>query len=168
MSFVLAVLFLAYLVFLLLLHAFGLPANWLILVSLGVWVWLHPELYPGLGFFVLLLALCVLGEVVEFAAQLWGGRRYGGSRRGAWAAVIGAIVGGVMGAPLFFGLGAIPGSFLGAYAGSFLIELGQGYSVSTARRAAWGAMLNKVFGTVVKVGIGVGMIWLSLGYVWPG
>lgn len=167
-SFVLAGLFLTFLGLLLMLHVFGLPANWLILASVALWGWMHPGFAGGIGFFAALLLLCVLGEVVEFAAQMWGGRRFGGSRKGAWAAVVGAIVGGVLGAPFFFGLGAVPGSFLGAYAGSLLIELGQGYPLAAARRAAWGAMWNKVFGMVAKVCIGVWMIVLSRDLIWPG
>ncbi|WP_045222203.1 DUF456 domain-containing protein [Desulfonatronum thioautotrophicum] len=168
MSFVLAGFFLGFLGLLLTLHVFGLPANWLILAAMAAWGWLNPDFAGGLGFFAILFALCVLGEVVEFAAQVYGGRRYGGSRKGAWAAVIGAIIGGVLGAPFFFGLGAVPGSFLGAYLGSLLIELGQGYPPAAARRAAWGAMWNKVFGTVVKICVGVWMIVLSFDMVWPG
>lgn len=168
MAMAIAGLFLAFLGLLLMLHVFGLPANWLILVAVAVWGWGHPGFTDGLGFFVVLFALCVLGEIVEFVAQIWGGRRSGGSPRGAWAAVIGAFVGGVIGAPLFFGLGAVPGSFLGAYAGSLLIELGQGYPMAAARRAAWGAMWNKIFGMVAKVCIGVWMIALSFDRIWPG
>ncbi|SDB59037.1 hypothetical protein SAMN05660653_02997 [Desulfonatronum thiosulfatophilum] len=167
MELFLAGLFLAFLGGLLLLHLVGLPANWLILGALGLWLWSHPELTVGWSFLALLLALCVLGEIVEFLAQLWGGKRFGGSRRGAWAAVIGAILGGFFGAAFLFGFGAIPGSFLGAFVGSFLVELGQGYSYPAAYRAAWGALLNKVFGTVVKIGLGMAMIVLSFVHVWP-
>jgi uncharacterized protein len=168
MAFVWAGLFLIGLVALLLLHVFGLPANWLILLAMGVWQWIHPQLGLDWGFFILLLGLCVLGELVEFAAQLWGGKRFGGSRRGAWAAVLGAIVGGVLGAPFLFGLGAVPGSLLGAFAASFLVEVGQGYAFPAAYRAAWGAMYNKILGMVAKVGLGAAMIALSFGRIWPG
>ncbi len=160
--------FMAFLGLLLLLHLLGLPANWLILAALGLWRWTHPEMAADWAFFSLIFTLCVLGEVIEFLVQLWGGKRFGGSRRGGWAAVIGAIIGGVLGAPLFFGLGALPGSIFGAFAGSFLVELGQGYSFAAAYRAAWGAMVNKVFGTVVKIGLGVAVIFLSFPHVWPG
>lgn len=160
-------LFLGFLTSLLALHLFGLPANWLILASLGLWKWAHLEMDAGWGFFALLLGLCLVGEVVEFAVQFWGAKRFGGTNRGGWAAVVGAIVGGVFGAAFFFGLGAIPGSLAGAFLGSLLIEIDQGRSIQDARRAAWGAMWSKVFGMVVKVGLGVFMINVSIALIWP-
>jgi uncharacterized protein len=167
MAFVWASFFLSFLGVLLLLHLFGLPANWLILAALGFWNWGHADMAAGWFFFAVLIALCVIGELVEFAAQLWGARQFGGSKRGAWAAILGAIIGGVMGAPFFFGLGALPGSLIGAFTASLLVELSQGYSLAAARHAAWGAMWNKIFGMVVKVGLGVLMISLSFAHVWP-
>ncbi len=161
-------LFLVFLALLLGLHFFGLPANWLILLGLGAWKWAHPDMAGGWGFFLLLFGVCLAGEVVEFAAQYWGARRFGGTNRGAWAAVLGAIVGGIFGAAFFFGLGAIPGSLFGAYAGSLLVEIGQGRSFDDARYAAMGAMWSKVFGTVAKIGLGVFMLRLAVGPVWPG
>lgn len=160
--------FLAFLVLLLLLHFFGLPANWLILLGLGVWEWIGPDMAAGWGFFSLLFGLCLAGEVVEFAAQYWGARHFGGTNRGAWAAVVGAIAGGIFGAPFFFGLGAVPGSLIGAFAASLLVERTKGRSFDEARHAAMGAMWSKVFGTVVKIGLGVFMLTLSIGPVWPG
>jgi uncharacterized protein YqgC (DUF456 family) len=161
-------LFLAFLAFLLLLHFFNLPANWLILVGLGIWEWAHPEVIATWGFFILLFGICLAGEVVEFVVQYWGARRFGGTNRGAWAAVVGAIVGGIFGAPFFFGLGALAGALLGAFTASLLVEMGQGRSFSEARHAAMGAMWSKVFGTVAKIGLGVFMLKLSIGPVWPG
>lgn len=161
-------LFLAFLALLLLLHFFGLPANWLILAGLGLWKWMHPEMAAGWWFFILLLLICLAGEVVEFAAQYWGARRFGGTSQGAWAAVVGAIVGGIFGAAFFFGLGAIPGSLIGAFAASLLVEKAQGRSFDQARHAAMGAMWSKVFGTVAKIGLGVFMLRLAAGPVWPG
>lgn len=161
-------LFLAFLALLLLLHFFNLPANWLILLGLFVWEWAHPEMAAGWGFFGLLFGICLAGEVVEFAVQYWGARRFGGTNRGAWAAVVGAIAGGIFGAAFFFGLGAIPGSLIGAFAASLLVEKAQGRSFDEARHAAMGAMWSKVFGTVAKIGLGVFMLKLSIGPVWPG
>ncbi|HDQ41206.1 MAG TPA: DUF456 domain-containing protein [Desulfonatronum sp.] len=161
-------LFLAFLALLLVLHFFGLPSNWLILSGLGLWKWTHPDMTAAWGFFILLFVLCVAGEVVEFAAQYLGARRFGGTNRGAWAAVAGAIAGGIFGAAFFFGLGAIPGSLFGAFAASLLVEIGQGRSFAEAKHAAMGAMWSKVFGTVAKIGLGVFMLKLSIGPVWPG
>lgn len=70
--------------------------------------------------------------------------------------------------PPFFGLGAVPGSLAGAFAASLLVEKAQGRSFAEARQAAWGAMWSKVLGTVAKIGLGVFMLKLGAGPVWPG
>ena len=69
---------------------------------------------------------------------------------------------------LFFGLGAVPGSLVGAFAASLLVEKAQGRSFAEARQAAKGAMWSKVLGTVAKIGMGVFMLKLGAGPVWPG
>jgi len=62
----------------------------------------------------------------------------------------------------------VPGSLIGAFAASLLVERTKGRSFDEARHAAMGAMWSKVFGTVVKIGLGVFMLTLSIGPVWPG
>ena len=150
---------LASLVFLLIvfafaLHVFGLPANWLIIAILWVWDLLNPDLSISVRSYALFVGAAVFGECVEFGLQTLGARKYGASRSGNWGAVGGAIAGAVFGAPLFLGLGALVGAVLGAYLGCLGIELLNRRPAHEARQAALGAMLGKVMGMAVKIGIG--------------
>lgn len=75
--------------------------------------------------------------------------------------MIGAIVGAILCAPFFFGLGALPGALLGSFIGTFLMEKSGGMENDAAAKAAWGATLGRFGGFVVKLGIGISMVWMS-------
>ncbi|NCC24222.1 MAG: DUF456 domain-containing protein [Deltaproteobacteria bacterium] len=160
MDAVLAVLFIVLLLASLILHVFGLPANWLVLALAGLWKWSHPDMDASVPFFIGLSVLALAGEGIEFAATIWGGRRYGSTGRGNLGAIVGAIVGAVFGAPFFFGLGALAGALLGAYGGCLLVEILHGRDMESARQAAKGAMFGKFLGLAAKFGLGVTMVWM--------
>jgi uncharacterized protein YqgC (DUF456 family) len=104
-------------------------------------------------------------EVVEYVAGVWGVKKRGGSNWTGVAALVGGIVGLVLGTaipiPLF-------GSLLGMTAGSFGLVYGfERYRLKQARLAvhiALGTVLARVFVVLVKVGITLGMMaWLAIG-----
>lgn len=137
------------------LHVFGLPANWLIIAILWVWDLLSPDASIPVRTYALFIGAAVLGECVEFGLQILGARKYGASSAGNWGAIGGAIAGAILGAPFFLGLGALAGAVIGAYFGCLGVELLNHRPAHEARQAAMGAMLGKVLGMAVKIGIGV-------------
>ena len=161
-------LFISALIFLILLiafstHVFGLPANWLIIAILWIWDLMTPGTTIPLNMYLIFLGAAFLGECVEFVLQSAGARKYGASSSGNWGAIAGAIAGAIFGAPFFLGLGALAGAVLGAYLGCLGIELLNDRPLPEARRAAMGAMLGKVLGMAVKLGIGVVLLVQSFG-----
>ena len=84
----------------LLLIPFGLPGLW---VMLGAAL-LHWVLVPlgGIGLWTTAGAgaLVVAAEVLEFTISARYTRKYGGSRRASWGAVVGGLVGAVVGIPV--------------------------------------------------------------------
>ncbi len=146
----------------------GLPGNWVIIAVMGLWKWTHPEIQAGWWFFLLLIALAGAAELIEFGSQVWGARRYGGSNRGSWGALLGAFAGAILGAPLLLGLGAIVGAVAGAFVGSLIFELWVGRSWAEALTASKGAMWGRVFGLAAKAGLGMLVLSLSVPRVWPG
>ncbi len=143
-------------------HLVSLPANWFVLGLFGIWRWMHPESLMDGTFFAVLLALALVGEGLEYAVLFWRGKRSGGTKKGNFGAMIGAFAGAILGAPFFFGAGAIPGSFLGAWAGSLSLELLGGKTFDDANTAALGAMWGKVSGLVIKMGLGGVMLWIGI------
>jgi len=160
-------LFLLFLLSLLSLHIFSLPANWIVLGLSVVWKWTHPELAMSWWFVLLLAALAAAGEGMEWWGQLAGGRKFGSTGRGNLGGIIGAIVGAIVCAPFFFGIGALFGAVAGAYAGCLLLELGQGRSFAESNKAAWGAFFGKIFGLIAKFGAGMAMIAVLAPRIWP-
>jgi len=163
----LASIFLFLMVAALALHIFSLPANWVILVLLALFKFIRPEVSLTWTMFLLLALLAATGEGVEFAAQAYGGKRFGATGKGNLGGIIGAIAGAILGAPLFFGLGALPGALLGAYGGCLLFEKLHGRNWAESTRAAWGAMWGKFFGLTAKLAFGVLILTLAVPRIWP-
>jgi len=133
-----------------------------------VWELFYPGSALGVTFFVLFIGLALLGELVEFGAQIYGSKKYGSSKTSTVAGVIGAIAGAIAGAPFMFGVGAIFGALFGAWGGCYLAErLILKQPSDLAFRAAQGAMVGKFFGMVIKFGIGMAMLWLTASNIWP-
>ena len=146
---------------------FSLPGNWINVALLGLWKLFHPEMPAGWWFFLGLILLAGVGEILEFASQWWGGKRYGGSSRGNWGSLAGALVGAIVGAPFFLGVGALVGAVAGAFLGSLILELVSGKEIARAIYASKGAMLGRVLGFAAKAGLGMVLIVLALPKVWP-
>jgi uncharacterized protein YqgC (DUF456 family) len=113
----------------------------------------------GAGRLTILAALAGFGYALHYFAGALGARRAGGSR---WA-VVGALVGGVVG--LFFGL---PGVLLGPPLGAIAGQLLQSGNLATSVRTGILALIGMVAGAVANFTIAVVMIALFLWWVRRG
>src|SRR3954470_6895318 len=105
-------------------------------------------------------AMMVVAEVLEWVLTSRFTKRYGGSRRASWGAVIGGMVGAFLGVPVPI-VGSVIGAFLGAFVGAFVFEYSKAGEHGTATRVAWGALIGRVTAAAMKVGIGLVMaVWL--------
>lgn len=152
------------------LNLVGLPGNWINLAAVALYAWLMPaEQRVDVGWIVfgMLVALAVLGEMLEFLAGAAGATTAGGSRRGAALALIGAIVGGIVG--LFVGLplpipviGSVLASLLfsagGALLGAMLGEHWKGRDLDESFRVGHAAFWGRLLGTLGKIVVGCVMI----------
>jgi uncharacterized protein YqgC (DUF456 family) len=145
----------------LLLIPLGLPGLWLMLgAALVYWILLPAG---GIGLWTLIGAsvLVIIAEVLEFTIAGTYTRKYGGSRRASWGAILGGIAGAIFGVPVPV-IGSIVGAMIGAFAGAFLGEL----TVARAERGdptrvATGAMLGRAVAAAVKCGIGIVVaVWM--------
>jgi uncharacterized protein YqgC (DUF456 family) len=168
MEYMLPGLFLLVLGLVLLLNLLTLPANWVMVFLVFVWRFANPN--PGamdMAYFFSVISLAVTGEVIEFAAQAWGAKKYGSTNSGMVGGILGAIAGAILGAPLLFGLGALGGALGGAFAGAYLFERLRGRTAAEAWEAAKGTMVGRVFGIAIKCGIGAMILVLTYSAVWP-
>ena len=134
----------------------GLPGIWLMVASAAVVVWWqHGEGTPmfGVATLITIVALAVLGEILEFAAGAVGSRGAGGTRRGTVGALVGGLVGAIAGTvllpmPL---LGSLIGASVGAGLCALVLELTGGKAMRDSARTGLGAGAGRLLGTVLKL-----------------
>ncbi|MEQ9617629.1 MAG: DUF456 domain-containing protein [Deltaproteobacteria bacterium] len=143
-------------------HVFGLPGNFIILGASILYGW-----YGGFGeitvkIIIILVALAVLAEVIEFILGILGAKKYKSSNKAVVGSIIFGIIGGVLGIPFFFGIGAVIGAFIGAFVGAFIIELLLEKNFDRAVKSGQGALLGRVGGAISKGAIGLTMIAITI------
>ncbi|MGD8254766.1 MAG: DUF456 domain-containing protein [Syntrophobacterales bacterium] len=140
----------------------GLPGTWLILATSFLYGWLTGFAIISSKLLLGLLALAVVAELLDLTLGLWGARRYGGTKK----AMVGTMVGGILGAvalsPMLFGFGTIVGALLGAFVGAFSMTYVEQRKMDEAMRVGWGALLGRVFAMVFKGAAVVTMIGLDI------
>jgi uncharacterized protein YqgC (DUF456 family) len=145
-----------------LLDVVGLFGNWVILLALGiVWVITGFEHF-GIPAVVVMVALAILGEILEFAAAGYGAKRFGASRGAVLAALVGCIAGAVFGTPWFPVVGTLIGACVGAFigaAGHELLLMQQ--ETGRAMKAGFGAALGKIGGIMAKMAAGIIMLGIA-------
>jgi len=141
----------------------GLPGTFVIVLAAALYGWATGFAEVTLWTVGGLLGLALLAELIEFASAARGGGESGPkpSRRITFAAIAGAVVGGILGVPLLFGIGALLGAFAGAFAGAAAAAVSEGHDRETAVRHGMQALRGRVLGFVVKSAIATAMtVWL--------
>lgn len=148
---------------------FGLPGNWLIVISTCLFAWWRAEDNVFSVYTLLFIAaLAILGEVVEFFAGMGGARKAGASWRGSLGAIIGAVTGAILGTFFIPFLGTLVGACVGAGIGAWGLELAGGRKMEESVRFGLGAGIGQFFGITAKFALGVA-IWLivAVAAFWP-
>jgi len=146
----------------LILIVLGLPGLWVMVASAVA----YNMVVPGdpIGWFTL-IAVTVLGviaEVLEFTMSGKYARKYGGSRRAGWWAILGGIIGAFVGVPVPI-VGPVIGAFVGSFVGALAAELSTGSNPRDATRVGYGALVGRVVSTVLKIGIGFAIgVWIFI------
>ena len=118
--------------------ALGLPGLWVMIASAVVYnITTHTN---AIGWFTLIgvAVLALIAEYIEFTLSAKYARKYGGSRRAGWGAMIGGTIGVFLGVPVPI-VGPLIGAFIGSFAGALIGELTKGTSKTDSARVATGA-----------------------------
>lgn len=152
----------------LLLIPIGLPGTWLMVAAaMGYDALMSGSIGAPIGWVSIgaTTALALIAEVLEFSVSARYTRRYGGSRRAGWGAILGGIAGAFVGVPVPI-VGSVIGAFAGAFVGALVLEYSRARDHAVATRVAWGALLGRVVAAAMKVGLGVvigaWLIWAAL------
>ncbi|HEX6576257.1 MAG TPA: DUF456 domain-containing protein [Gemmatimonadaceae bacterium] len=144
----------------LVLIALGLPGLWVMIASAVVYnITTHTS---AIGWFTLIgiTVLALIAEFIEFTMSAKYARKYGGSRRAGWGAMIGGIIGTFIGVPVPI-VGPLIGAFVGSFAGALIGELTVGSSKTDSARVATGALIGRVVATAMKMAVGCTVaVWL--------
>ena len=144
---------------------FGLPGTFIILAASLLYAWYGGFEEITLKILVILVILVLIGELIEFLLGIAGSKKYKSSNKAIVGSIIFAIVGGIMGAPFFFGVGAVIGAFVGAFAGAIAVELLLGKSLTESVHSGWGAFFGRVAGTISMGAIAVAMVVITVAAV---
>ena len=140
--------------------ALGLPGLWVMIASAVVYnITTHTN---AIGWFTLIgvAVLALVAEYIEFTLAAKYARKYGGSRRAGWGAMIGGTLGMFLGVPVPI-IGPLIGAFIGSFAGALIGELTKGTSKTDSARVATGALIGRVVAMAMKMGIGCAIAgWL--------
>lgn len=132
----------------------GLPGLWVMIASAVAYRILLPDNPISWFTIIAVTSLAIVAEVFEFTLTGKYARRYGGSRRAGWGAIIGGFIGMMVGIPIPI-IGSVIGAFAGSFVGAFIAEISGGQSnTAGATRVAKGALVGRVVATAMKVGIG--------------
>lgn len=131
----------------------GLPGTWLQVAAIGAYAYVMPG-RAGWWAFGIALVLAAAAEVIEFVMGGRFARKYGGSRRAAWGAILGGLAGAFMGIPIPI-IGSVIGAFIGAFVGAAVLEMTAGAEARSALRVGWGAFLGRLAAAAMKSAVGV-------------
>jgi uncharacterized protein YqgC (DUF456 family) len=150
---------------------FGLPGTWIMALCTAILAWWqYEEGMFSIAIVVFVFVLAAVAEILDLVAAAVGARCTGGSRRGSWGGIIGGIIGAIAGTALIPVpvLGTIFGGCLGAFLGAVILEWLGGWSLSPSLRSGGGAAAGRLFGTLVKLGVGV-IMWVAIAIAafWP-
>lgn len=135
----------------LLLIPLGLPGLW-VMVGIAALGLIAGEI--SLGIFFLLIGLALAAEVIEWVVVDRLGRKFGGSSRTFWGALIGGGIGVLVGTPVPV-VGSLIGAFIGTLVGAILATWLETRQLADSMRAGWGAMLGRAVAVGVKVFAGL-------------
>lgn len=150
----------------------ALPGNWAAVLLVGLYVWLGPETGReaiGGGALVAAFLFALAGEAFEFVAGAWGANRAGASRRATLYAMLGSMVGAILGAiigvpiPLVGSvIAAILFGGLGATAGAMYGEWTNGKPWKESWTIGHAAFWGRTVGTLGKMSAGLGVVAIAL------
>ncbi len=148
------------------------PVGWIVVILMVLSLLVIPLGWPGLWILValvglgtalgevsagtLLLAVAVAGlaELLELLIVQRMSRRWGGSSRAFWGAVLGGTIGVIMGMPVPV-LGPVLAGLVGSFLGAALLALHESRDLLAAGRVGWGVVLGRTLAAFVKVAAGL-------------
>ena len=130
----------------------GIPGN---LISLIVPLIFVIAQFIAWKTFLIIIIIIVSAEIIEFSLSYISGKFFGITGKSFWCSIAGALLLGIVMAPLFFGLGAVIGVFAGCFAGTFLYEYYTSKDTVLSLKRSFLSLFSKITGTIIKISLGL-------------
>jgi len=149
------------------LSCLSLSGTWLVVAAAFVAAILRSDAFPGIWTVLAFVIVAAIVEIVEAFAGIWGVKRMGGSKLGGVAALVGGLLGMVLGTSIPVPLvGNLLGMVLGSFALVFAVEYYHFHKAGVAAGVAWGTVVGRAVVLLLKVTATLGMIaYLLLGII---
>lgn len=145
---------------------FGLPGTVIILIDVIIYSLITGFEKIGWKIIIVLIIISLFAESTDFMLGSAGAKKFGSSKKGIVASLIGGIAGAILMTPFLLGLGAVIGAFLGGFAGTFLVELIEQKKLKPAVRAGYGTLLGRIAGVFAKSFFALVMIIITLSAIY--
>jgi uncharacterized protein len=144
-----------------------LPGLWLMTAATAGYALLTHEKYLGWRTLLVLLALCIVGEILEIALTGSAAKKAGGGKAAMAGGVAGGLLGGIFLSFLpLWPISTIAGICVGSFAGATVAELVTGGETGHSFKVGWGAAKGRFLGILTKSILGVfmfiGILWKAL------
>ncbi|HVH66821.1 MAG TPA: DUF456 domain-containing protein [Gemmatimonadales bacterium] len=138
----------------LLLVPLGLPGLWVMAAGFLAYGWLTAFRSVSVASMAIVVGLAFVGEIVDNWLGFRFAKRYGGSKRAGWGALLGGLIGAAVGVPVPV-VGSVIGAFLGSFGGAALFEYARSRRADVAIGAGWGALVGRGAAAAAKIALGV-------------
>jgi len=113
-------------------------------------------------FLLLLLAITLFAELIEFLLGTFTTLKFGASKWGVVGTLVGGILGAAWGSAALPLVGTLAGAIIGAFVGAFILEYIHRDDRSVAAKAGFGAFVGKILGITFTLSCAISMIALIL------
>lgn len=145
---------------------FSIPGTIIILIDVIIYAFITGFEKIGLSIIVILIAITVLAEGLDFILGISGVARPEITKRIVLLSALSSLAGAMLLTPLLFGLGTVLGIFLGGFACVLMFELLHQSRLRPALRSSHGALLGRVAGTLAKGFCALVMITITMSNIY--
>jgi uncharacterized protein YqgC (DUF456 family) len=139
----------------------GLPGLWVMVAAALLYAWYTSFQYIGLWTLVILIVIATIAEVIEFMAGSAGAKKAGGSRRAAWGALIGGLLGAFLLTIPIPIIGTTIGLCFGVFVGALLGELTVRDDTAHSIRVGLAATKARIYAILIKLLFSIAMLALA-------
>lgn len=132
--------------------------TWLVVAATGIAALYRPDGFPSWWIVVGFAVLCAAIEIIEFFASAWGVQKRGGSKLAGVAAVVGGVIGMLLGSLIPVPIvGSVLGMVLGSFGLAYAVEYNRLKKREQATHIATGAVIARISMVLLKVVASLGM-----------